>query len=147
MNRADNDTYFMKIALEEAKKSYGAGEVPVGAVVVSGRNVLARCHNLTETLSDATAHAEMQAITTAASALGGKYLNECTIYVTVEPCPMCASAMYWAQVGRLVYGAGDNKRGYTSFSENLLHPKTEVVKGVLADECASLMTSFFKKLR
>lgn len=147
MDQADKDIYFMKIALEEAKKSYAAGEVPVGAVIVSGRDVLARCHNLTETLSDATAHAEMQAITTAASAIGGKYLNECTVYVTVEPCPMCASAMYWAQVGRLVYGAGDNKRGYTAFSENLLHPKTEVLKGVLADECASLMTSFFKKLR
>lgn len=147
MNKADNDNYFMKMALGEAQQAYAEGEIPIGAVIVSGSQVLARCHNLTETLCDPTAHAEMQAITTAASALGGKYLPQCTLYVTVEPCPMCAAALYWAQIGKVVYGAGDNKRGYTTFSDSLLHPKTEVVKGVMADECAELMTSFFKKLR
>lgn len=147
MNKVDNDNYFMKMALQEAHEAFLAGEVPIGAVIVSGQEVLARCHNLTEALCDPTAHAEMQAITTATAALGGKYLTQCTIYVTVEPCPMCAAALYWAQIGRVVYGAGDNKRGYTSISNALLHPKTEVTSGVIAEECSKLMTSFFKKLR
>lgn len=147
MNKRDNDNYFMKMALQEAREAYAKGEIPIGAVVVSGKEVLARCHNLTEMLCDPTAHAEMQAITTATAAVGGKYLPQCTIYVTVEPCPMCAAALYWAQIGRVVYGAGDNKRGYTFISASLLHPKTEVESGVLAEECAELMTSFFKKLR
>lgn len=147
MNKVDNDNYFMKMALQEAREAYAKGEIPIGAVIVSGTEVLARCHNLTEMLCDPTAHAEMQAITTATAAVGGKYLPQCTIYVTVEPCPMCAAALYWAQIGRVVYGAGDNKRGYTAISDALLHPKTEVANGVMAVECSELMTTFFKKLR
>lgn len=147
MNKTDNDDFFMKMALQEAREAAAKGEIPIGAVIVSGTEVLARCHNLTETLCDPTAHAEMQAITTATAALGGKYLPQCTIYVTVEPCPMCAAALYWAQIGRVVYGAGDNKRGYTAISDSLLHPKTEVTNGIMAVECSELMTSFFRKLR
>ncbi|MBE9488060.1 MAG: nucleoside deaminase [Bacteroidetes bacterium] len=143
----DNDKYFMNLALEEAKKSCEMGEIPIGAVIVSGDNIIARCHNLTEMLCDPTAHAEMQAITTATSFLGGKYLQSCTIYVTIEPCPMCASALYWAQIGKVVYGAKDEKRGYSVISDKLMHPKTEVVSGVLENECAEIMRKFFKKLR
>lgn len=122
-------------------------EVPVGAVVVCRDRIIARAHNLTETLNDVTAHAEMQAITAAADALGGKYLNACTLYVTVEPCVMCGGAIGWSQMGRLVYGAADPKRGYSVYAPDALHPKTEVVSGVMADECGNLMREFFKKKR
>lgn len=142
-----NDTYFMNQALTEAKNAFEKDEVPIGAVVVCNDRIIARAHNLTETLNDVTAHAEMQAITAAANVLGGKYLDECTLYVTIEPCPMCAGALGWAQLQRIVYGAGDNKRGYTQFSTEVLHPKTEVVHGVLAEECGELMKKFFKKKR
>ena len=142
-----DDSYYMKQALLEAQKAADRGEVPVGAVVVCKGRIVARAHNLTETLNDVTAHAEMQAITAAASTLGGKYLNECTLYVTVEPCVMCAGAIAWAQTGRLVFGAEDEKRGYQRYAPLALHPKTEVVKGVLADECAVLMKSFFAARR
>ena len=137
----------MKQALLEAQKAQERGEVPVGAVVVCRNRVIARAHNLTETLNDVTAHAEMQAVTAAANALGAKYLNGCTLYVTVEPCVMCAGAIAWAQTGRLVFGAGDEKRGYRKYAPDALHPKTEVVSGVMADECAALMTAFFRKRR
>lgn len=142
-----DDSYYMKQALLEAQKAADRGEVPVGAVVVCKGRIIARAHNLTETLNDVTAHAEMQAITAAASTLGGKYLNECTLYVTVEPCVMCAGAIAWAQTGRLVFGAEDEKRGYQRYAPLALHPKTEVVKGVLADESAALMKSFFAARR
>lgn len=137
------DEFYMKQALAEARMAAERGEVPVGAVVVCKDRVIARAHNLTETLTDVTAHAEMQALTAASSFLGGKYLNECTLYVTVEPCIMCAGAIGWSQLGRLVFGAADAKRGYVRFAPQALHPKTEVVQGVLADECAFLMKSFF----
>lgn len=142
-----DDTFYMKQALLEAQKAQERGEVPVGAVVVCRDRVIARAHNLTETLNDVTAHAEMQAVTAAANALGSKYLNGCTLYVTVEPCVMCAGAIAWAQTGRLVFGAGDEKRGYRKYAPDALHPKTEVVSGVMADECAALMTAFFRKRR
>ena len=142
-----DDTFYMKQALLEAQKAQERGEVPVGAVVVCRNRVIARAHNLTETLNDVTAHAEMQAVTAAANALGAKYLNGCTLYVTVEPCVMCAGAIAWAQTGRLVFGAGDEKRGYRKYAPDALHPKTEVVSGVMADECAALMTAFFRKRR
>lgn len=142
-----DDNYYMKQALLEARKAGGRGEVPVGAVVVCKERIIARAHNLTETLTDVTAHAEMQAITAAASTLGGKYLNECTLYVTVEPCVMCAGAIAWAQTGRLVFGAEDEKRGYRRYAPQALHPKTVVVKGVLAEECALLMKEFFAAKR
>ncbi|MDR0415348.1 MAG: nucleoside deaminase [Prevotellaceae bacterium] len=138
---------YMREALREAQLAADKGEVPVGAVVVHGNRIIARAHNLTETLCDATAHAEMQAITAAANFIGGKYLTDCTLYVTVEPCPMCAGACYWAQVGQVVYGAADPKRGYSLLSQNLLHPKAQVVQGILADECGKLMSDFFKKKR
>ncbi|GHT59998.1 tRNA-specific adenosine deaminase [Bacteroidia bacterium] len=138
-----NDAYFMKQALSEAEKAFDEGEVPVGAVIVCNRRIIARAHNLTETLNDVTAHAEMQAITAAASVLGGKYLKDCTLYVTIEPCPMCAGALAWAQISRIVYGAGDEKRGYSLIAPALLHPKTEVASGVLADEARELMRRFF----
>jgi tRNA(adenine34) deaminase len=137
----------MKQALAEAQKAFDVGEVPIGAIVVSNHRIIARAHNLTETLTDATAHAEMQAITAAAASLGGKYLIDCTLYVTVEPCPMCAGALGWAQIARLVYGAADEKRGYRKFAPEVLHPKTEVVSGVLADEAAGLMKRFFQSKR
>lgn len=137
----------MRAAISEARKALEQGEVPIGAVVVHNGVIVARGHNLVETLTDATAHAEMQALTAAMDAAGGKYLNDCSIYVTVEPCVMCAGALAWSQTGRVVYGAPDPKRGYSSVSEAILHPKTEVIKGVLADECAELMTGFFRKLR
>ena len=142
-----DDSFYMKQALQEARKAAGIGEVPVGAVVVCRDRIIARTHNLTETLTDVTAHAEMQAITAAANALGGKYLNTCTLYVTVEPCVMCAGAIAWAQTGRLVFGACDEKRGYRKYAPEALHPKTEVVQGVLAEECAQLMKDFFKSKR
>lgn len=129
----------------EAVKAAEQGEVPVGAVVVCRDRIIGRGHNLTETLNDVTAHAEMQAVTAAANTLGGKYLNECTLYVTVEPCVMCAGAIAWAQTGKLVFGAEDPKRGYQKYAPDALHPKTIVVKGILADECARLMKDFFKK--
>ena len=142
-----DDSYYMKQALLEAHKAGERGEVPVGAVVVCKDRIIARAHNLTETLTDVTAHAEMQAITAAAASLGGKYLNECTLYVTVEPCVMCAGAIAWAQTGKLVFGAADDKRGYQKYAPDALHPKTVVIKGVLADECTQLMKDFFKKRR
>ena len=142
-----DDNFYMKQALMEAEKAAARGEVSVGAVVVCRDRIIARTHNLTETLNDVTAHAEMQAITAAANALGGKYLTDCTLYVTVEPCVMCAGAIAWAQTGRLVFGAEDEKRGYQRFAPQALHPKTEVVKGLMADECAALMKDFFKKRR
>ena len=142
-----DDSYYMKQALQEAQKAGERGEVPVGAFVVCKDRIIARAHNLTETLTDVTAHAEMQAITAAAASLGGKYLNECTLYVTVEPCVMCAGAIAWAQMGRLVFGAEDEKRGYQRYASQALHPKTQVVKGILADECAALMKEFFAAKR
>lgn len=142
-----DDSFYMRQALNEAVKAFEKGEIPIGAVVVCQNRIIARAHNLTETLNDVTAHAEMQAITAAANTLGGKYLNECTLYVTVEPCPMCAGALGWAQLKRLVYGADDEKRGYHVYAPNVLHPKTEVVTGVLADEATELMRSFFKSKR
>lgn len=142
-----DDTHYMKLALEEARKASGRGEVPVGAIVVCKERIIARAYNLTETLNDVTAHAEMQAITAAANALGGKYLNECTLYVTVEPCVMCAGALAWAQVGRLVFGAEDDKRGYQRYASGALHPKTVVTKGVLTEECTALMREFFRQRR
>ena len=142
-----DDTYFMKQALNEARESARRGEVPVGAVVVCRDRIIARGHNLTEMLVDVTAHAEMQAITAAASSLGGKYLTDCTLYVTVEPCVMCAGAIGWSQLGRLVYGAPDEKRGYRRYAPQALHPKTEVVSGVMQEECAALMKQFFQARR
>ena len=142
-----DDTVYMKQALLEAQKAFGKGEVPVGAVVVCRDRIIARSHNLTETLTDVTAHAEMQAITAAANYLGGKYLADCMLYVTVEPCVMCAGAIAWAQMGKLVFGAADEKRGYQRYAPHALHPKTVVQQGLLADECASLMKDFFKKKR
>jgi len=137
----------MKQALAEARKAFDRGEVPVGAVVVCNDRIIARACNLTETLNDVTAHAEMQAITAAASSLGSKYLIDCTLYVTVEPCAMCAGALGWSQLCNIVYGASDEKRGYRKFAPEALHPKTEVVSGVLADEAAELMKQFFQSKR
>ncbi|MDM8001316.1 MAG: nucleoside deaminase [Bacteroidota bacterium] len=142
-----SDEYYMKMALTEAARAADRDEVPVGAVVVAGGTVIARAHNLTETLNDPTAHAEMQAITAAASYLGGKYLTGCTIYVTVEPCVMCAGALAWSQVTALVWGAPDPKKGYTTTDVRILHPKTEVRTGVLAEECSGIMKKFFRKKR
>lgn len=144
---ATDDIRYMKMALVEAERAYAEGEVPVGAVVVCKGRVIARAHNLTETLTDVTAHAEMQAVTSAANFLGGKYLNDCALYVTVEPCVMCAGALGWAQLGRLVYGAADEKRGYRRYAPQALHPKAEVVEGVMAEECAELMKRFFSERR
>ena len=143
-----NDEKFMRCAIDEARRALDKGEVPIGAVVVAGGRIVGRGHNLVETLQDATAHAEMQALTAAASSLGGKYLNDCTLYVTVEPCVMCAGAIAWSQVGRVVWGADDPKRGHTRYPEPpMLHPRTEIVRGVLAAECEELMTRFFGSLR
>lgn len=141
------DEDYMRRALEQAREAFLADEVPVGCVVVCRDRIIARSHNLTEALNDATAHAEMQAITAAADSLGGKYLDSCTLYVTVEPCVMCAGALGWAQIGRIVYGASDPKRGYTVYAPDALHPKTDVTGGVLADECGALMKEFFRKKR
>jgi tRNA(adenine34) deaminase len=140
------DEYFMKKALQEAEIAFEKDEIPVGAVIVVNNTVIARTHNLTELLHDVTAHAEMQAITSAANFLGGKYLKDCTLYVTLEPCQMCAGALYWSQISKIVFGASDEKRGYIAMGTQI-HPKTEVVSGVLEKECAALMTSFFQKKR
>lgn len=137
----------MRKALQEAEAARREGEVPIGAVVVAGERVVSRAHNLTETLHDVTAHAEMQAITAAADLLGGKYLQECTLYVTVEPCVMCAGAIGWAQMGRIVYGAADEKRGYQAFAPRALHPKARVTRGILEDDCRRIMQEFFKERR
>ncbi len=142
-----SDERFMRLALAQAQEAFDRDEVPIGAVIVCQGKVIARGHNLTETLTDVTAHAEMQAITSAASFLGGKYLTQCTLYVTVEPCLMCAGAMGWSQISRVVYGASDDKRGYHTYCDSPFHKKTEVVGGVLAEECSKLMTDFFKKKR
>ncbi|MCC8188191.1 MAG: nucleoside deaminase [Bacteroides sp.] len=142
-----DDAYYMNQALLEAQKAADRGEVPVGAVVVCQGQIIARAHNLTETLNDVTAHAEMQAITAAANVLGGKYLNECALYVTVEPCVMCAGAIAWAQTGKLVFGAEDEKRGYLRYAPQALHPKTMVIQGILAEKCAGLMKQFFASRR
>ena len=143
----EDDVKYMQEALRQAREALSAGEVPIGAVVVSKGRIIARGHNLTETLNDVTAHAEMQTITMAADWMGGKYLNDCALYVTVEPCPMCAAALNWAQVGRIVYGAADPRRGYSLFTPPLLHPRTQVTSGILADECSALMKEFFKEKR
>ena len=145
--QAQWDVYYMKMALQEAKTAAEEGEIPIGAVVVCGGRIIARAHNLTERLTDVTAHAEMQAVTAAASALGGKYLNDCTLYVTVEPCVMCAGALGWAQVGRIVYGATDEKRGFNHYAPQALHPKTKTTGGILETECAALMKEFFQARR
>ncbi|MEG1634461.1 MAG: nucleoside deaminase [Rikenellaceae bacterium] len=147
MENTKDDKYYMQCALAEAKLAYESDEVPIGAVVVLDGVIIAKAHNLVDRLSDPTAHAEMQAITSAANHIGGKYLTDCTIYVTVEPCPMCAAALSWAQIARVVYGTSEPKRGYTTISPKLLHPKTKVTTGVCGDECSELMTTFFKKLR
>lgn len=143
----NNDEFYMHKALEQARLAFDSDEVPVGAVVVCRDRIIARAHNLTETLHDVTAHAEMQAITAAADALGGKYLDVCSLYVTVEPCIMCAGAIGWSQIGRVVFGAADPKRGYAAFAPRAFHPKTEVVSGVLEAECSQLMKDFFKRKR
>lgn len=141
------DQKYMKEALKEAKYAFDKGEIPIGAVIVSKGIVIARTHNLTEMLNDVTAHAEMMAITSAANEIGGKYLKNCTLYVTIEPCPMCAAALFLSQISRVVYGASDPKRGYSVISDKLLHPKTEVVSGILEKECREIMVEFFAKLR
>ena len=147
MIKTASDEHFMKLAYAEAQEALAKDEVPIGAVVVQNGAVIGRGHNLTQTLNDVTAHAEMQAITAAASYLGAKYLNECTLYVTLEPCVMCAGAIAWSQLGTLVYAAEDPKKGYTLLDKNILHPKTEVRKGVMQEECAELLKSFFSKKR
>lgn len=144
---SQQDEKYMRMALNEAERALAKREVPIGAVVVAGDRIIGRGHNLVETLGDATAHAEMQAITAAMSTLGGKYLTECTLYVTVEPCVMCGGALAWSQIGRIVYGTSDPKRGYSTYSERIMHPKTEVVTGVLGEECEALMKRFFATLR
>lgn len=140
--------HYMKLALEEAREAYKRGEVPIGAVIVTqDARIIGKGYNLTETLNDVTAHAEMQAITAAANNLGGKYLKDCTLYVTVEPCPMCAGALMWSQIGTIVIGTTDNKKGFTQYSPLIIHPKTQVVEGMLSDECATLMKQFFAERR
>ena len=141
------DELLMKEALREAEAARSEGEVPIGAVVVAKGRIIGRGHNMTERLHDPTAHAEMIALTAATEAMGGKYLNDCTLYVTVEPCPMCAAALCWAQVGRIVYGAPDPKRGYSLYSPSLLHPRTEIAAGIMADTCGKLVADFFKEKR
>jgi tRNA(adenine34) deaminase len=142
-----SDEHYMRKALEQAQIAYEMGEIPVGALVVCDNQIIAKTHNLTEQLTDVTAHAEILAITAAAEYLGAKYLTDCTLYVTLEPCPMCAGALAWAQVGKIVYGAEDEKRGFMRFGKEMLHPKTKIAYGVLQKECADLMTSFFKSKR
>lgn len=141
-----DDSYYMRIALNEAKTALEKNEIPIGAVIVANERIIAKTHNLTEHLNDVTAHAEMQAITAAANAIGGKYLKNCTLYVTVEPCQMCAGALYWSQISKIVFGASDNKRGYTNMGGQL-HPKTEIISGVLEQECTELMKAFFNSKR
>ena len=147
MEQQNKDEQYMRRALQEAQAAYDEGEIPIGAVVVCQDHIIARAHNLTETLNDVTAHAEMQAITMAANELGGKYLTDCTLYVTVEPCAMCAGALGWSQIPRVVYGCPDDKRGYTLLAPNALHPRCTVTAGVLEDECRQLMQQFFKDKR
>ena len=147
MTQEEKDVFYMNKAIAEAKIAFEKDEVPVGAVIVSNDKVIARAHNLTEMLNDVTAHAEMQAFTAAADYLGGKYLNECTLYVTLEPCIMCGGAAYWAQLKKVVYGAKDHKRGISSLSQKILHPRTEVKGEFLQEECAKLLSSFFKRKR
>ena len=147
MTQQEKDERFMRLALDEARQAYEAGEIPIGAVVVCRERPIARAHNLTETLNDVTAHAEMQAITAAANTLGGKYLTDCTLYVTVEPCTMCAGAIGWAQIPRIVYGTADPKRGYHDIAPKALHPKATVTTGVLEEECRRLMQDFFASKR
>lgn len=142
-----NDAYFIGEALKEAQKAFEADEVPVGAVVVCEQVIIARAHNLTQQLNDVTAHAEMQAFTAAADYLGGKYLNHCTLYVTLEPCVMCAGASQWTQIGKIVVGAMDDKKGFTRYSENILHPKTQMITGIREEECAALLKTFFLERR
>jgi len=147
MEEKNKDEQYMRMALAEAQRAYDKGEIPIGAVVVCKGRVIARAHNLTETLTDVTAHAEMQAITMAANELGGKYLTDCTLYVTVEPCPMCAGALGWAQISRIVYGCDDPKRGYHEYAPRALHPKTTVQGGILESDCRQLMQQFFQSRR
>ena len=146
-DKIKKDENYMRKALAEAQEAYRAGEIPVGAIVVCRDRIISRAHNLTETLCDVTAHAEMQAITAAANTLGGKYLTDCTLYVTVEPCVMCAGAIGWAQIPRIVYGAADEKRGFRRFAPNAMHPKTEIIGGILEADCSELMKTFFKNRR
>ena len=141
------DEYFMKEALKQAQQAFEEDEVPIGAIIVCNERIIARAHNLTERLNDVTAHAEMQAFTAAANYLGGKFLEDCTLYVTIEPCLMCAGASYWARIGKIVFGAKDEKKGYSKIKGKLLHPKTEVIAGVLENECGELMTRYFKSKR
>ena len=140
----EQDERYMRDALREAQMAAAEDEVPIGAVIVCRGKIIGKGHNMTERLNDPTAHAEMIAITAATEAMGGKYLNDCTLYVTVEPCPMCAGALAWSQIGRVVYGASDPKRGFSMFSPSLMHPKTEVVSGISAEECSNLITEFFR---
>lgn len=147
MTEQEKDEKYMKLALDEARKAFAEGEIPIGAVVVCRDQVVARAHNLTETLCDVTAHAEMQAITAAANTLGGKYLTDCTLYVTVEPCAMCAGALGWSQIPRIVYGCGDEKRGYQLYAPRALHPKTNITGGILEEDCRQLMHDFFRQKR
>lgn len=147
MEEKNKDEKYMRKALDEAQQAFDEGEIPIGAIVVCQDRVIARAHNLTETLHDVTAHAEMQAITAAANELGGKYLTDCTLYVTVEPCTMCAGAIGWAQIPRIVYGAADEKRGYHEYAPRALHPKAVAIGGVLGEECRQLMVDFFKSRR
>ncbi|MBL7929604.1 MAG: nucleoside deaminase [Bacteroidia bacterium] len=142
-----DDDYFMKAALLEAKQAYEEDEIPVGAVIVCNQRIIARGHNMTETLNDVTAHAEILAITSAANFLGSKYLNDCTLYVTLEPCAMCAGALFWSQISRVVYGAEDDKRGFTKVNTHMLHPKTEIKAGVMAVECSRLLMDYFSAKR
>ncbi len=142
-----NDEYFMRMALQQAAMAFEKDEVPVGAVVVFKDRVIAKAHNLTQTLNDVTAHAEMQAFTAAANTLGGKYLKDCTLYVTLEPCIMCAGAAYWTQVAKIVFGASDAKKGFSTINQNILHPKTTIAGGVLEEECSQLLKDFFNKKR
>ena len=143
----EDDNRYMQMALAQASEAASEDEVPIGAVIVCRGRIIGKGHNMTERLKDPTAHAEMIALTSATQAMGGKYLNDCTLYVTVEPCPMCAAALCWAQIGRIVYGAADPKRGYSLFTPSLLHPKTEVTSGVLGDECSKIVTDYFKSKR
>lgn len=147
MEEKNKDEQYMRKALQEAEAAFREGEIPIGAVVVCGDHVIARAHNLTETLHDVTAHAEMQAITAAANELGGKYLTDCTLYVTVEPCVMCAGALGWSQIPRVVYGCRDEKRGYSDYAPHALHPKCTVTGGILEEECRQLMRMFFQQKR
>ncbi|MDO8999713.1 MAG: nucleoside deaminase [Bacteroidota bacterium] len=142
-----NDESFMREALKEAQKAFDKDEIPIGAIIVANDRIIARAHNLTETLKDVTAHAEMQAITSAANYIGGKYLVDCTLYVTIEPCHMCAGALAWSQISKIVYGASETKKGFSLLEQGILHPKTEVVKGVLAEDCESIIKDFFAKKR